>query len=226
MTNNVVSIKNCILLASLTILSSCVSVSQNSQSDIKMNERIEWCDIWHVDANKNDLPRVLFIGDSITRGYFHKVSKRLKGKAYCSYLCTSSCLGNPILTQQIKLVLSQYKYSVIHFNNGLHGPTYSADQYRKAFEETIELLNKVNDSVIIWGTITPRKHNKGHALVDERNSIANEIVTRYQIPINDLHTPMKGKADYYKDGAHFNSEGVKIQAQQISNMVLKHLNTP
>ena len=231
MTNNVVSIKNCVLLASLTILSSCASVSQNNQSDIKMNEWTEWCNIWHNTASKNDLPRVLFIGDSITNGYFNKASEHLKGKAYTSLLCTSNSLGSSILTQRIKLELDQYEYSVIHFNNGLHGRPYSADQYRKAFEETIELLNEESDAVIIWATITPynpksKNYETDNAWVDERNTIANEIVTRYQIPINDLYTPMKGKADYYQDQVHFKPEAIEIQAKQVADMVLKYLEKP
>jgi hypothetical protein len=30
-----------------------------------VRERIEWADIWVTDADKNDQPRVLFIGDSV-----------------------------------------------------------------------------------------------------------------------------------------------------------------
>ena len=227
MKNNVL-LKKVILLVPLTLLSSCALMPQNSRPDIKMNEQIEWYDIWHNDANKNDLPRILFIGDSITRGYFHKTAKRLKGKAYCSYLCTSACLGNPHLTQQIKLVLSQYDYSLIHFNNGLHGSTYTAEQYRKGFEETIELLRKESDTPIIWATTTPHKYNKGAKLIDQRNAIAKEIVKRCDIPTNDLHTLMMGKDDCYpdQDQTHFNAKGVELQAQQNADMILKYLNTP
>ncbi|MCK4829277.1 SGNH/GDSL hydrolase family protein, partial [bacterium] len=228
MTNNVVSIKNCILLASLTIFSSCASVRQANQSDIKMNEGIEWCNTWHNAANKDNLPRVLFIGDSMTNGYFNKASKYLKGKAHTSLLCTSSSLGSNDLTQQIKLVLNQHEDSVIHFNNGLHGRVYSNDQYRKAFEETIKLLKKESDAVIIWRNITPynpesKNYETDNGWVDERNAIANEIVAHYQIPTQDLYTPMKGKADYYRDPVHFKPEAIKIQAQQVADTVLKYL---
>jgi hypothetical protein len=40
-------------------------------------EAIEWCDIWIPDANDGKLPRVLLIGDSITRGYAPKVADNL-----------------------------------------------------------------------------------------------------------------------------------------------------
>ena len=32
-------------------------------------ESIEWCDLWISHANETNLPRVLLIGDSITRAY-------------------------------------------------------------------------------------------------------------------------------------------------------------
>ena len=90
------------------------------------------------------------------------------------------------------------------------------------------MLKKESNAPIIWATITPHQYNKGAKLIDQRNSIAKEIVTRYDIPIDDLHTLMMGKDDYYKDqdNTHFNAEGVELQAQQIANMVLKYLNTP
>ena len=46
-----------------------------------VRERIEWIDIWVTDADKDDLPRVLLVGDSITRGYFGDVEKHLSAKA-------------------------------------------------------------------------------------------------------------------------------------------------
>ena len=45
-------------------------------------EYIEWSDIWIPGANKTDLPHVLLIGNSITRGYYGKVEAALKEKAY------------------------------------------------------------------------------------------------------------------------------------------------
>ena len=44
-------------------------------------EYIEWSDIWIPGANKTDLPHVLLIGNSITRGYYGKVEEALKEKA-------------------------------------------------------------------------------------------------------------------------------------------------
>ena len=69
------------------------------------------------------LPLVLLIGDSITVRYAAEVGTELKGKAYVSLLGTSKAVGDPALLDEIKLVLRQNVYSVIHFNFGLHGDT-------------------------------------------------------------------------------------------------------
>jgi len=63
----------------LCIMLSLLAVCQCLSADEPIRERIEWIDIWVTAADKDDLPRVLFVGDSITRGYFGGVEKRLAG---------------------------------------------------------------------------------------------------------------------------------------------------
>src|SRR5882672_10934318 len=96
-------------------------------------ESIEWCDIWISHANETNLPRVLLIGDSITRDYYPEVEKRLAGKAYVARLSTSRFIADPILLKEISVVLEGTKFDVIHFNNGMHGWQHSEAVYRKAF---------------------------------------------------------------------------------------------
>jgi hypothetical protein len=68
-------------------------------------EGIEWCDVWISHANETNLPRVLLIGDSITRAYYPQVEKQLAGKAYVGRLATSAFVSDPILVRQIAMVL-------------------------------------------------------------------------------------------------------------------------
>jgi hypothetical protein len=84
-------------------------------------ESIEWFDTWIPHANETKLPRVLLIGDSISRDYYPGVEKRLAGKAYLDRLSTSASIFDPVSLQEIKMVLGAYKFDVIHFNNGMHG---------------------------------------------------------------------------------------------------------
>src|ERR1022692_3557551 len=70
-------------------------------------ESIEWCDIWISHANETNLPRVLLIGDSITRAYYPEVEKRLAGKAYVARLSSSAFISDPALLKQIEMVLNE-----------------------------------------------------------------------------------------------------------------------
>ena len=81
------------------------------------HESIEWCDIWISHANETNLPRVLLFGDSITRDYYPGVEKHLEGKAYVARLATSRFASDPVLLQEIALVLDNTKFDIIHFNN-------------------------------------------------------------------------------------------------------------
>jgi hypothetical protein len=58
------------------ILLTFLAAYQFVSADEPIRERIEWIDIWVTDADKDDLPRVLFVGDSITRGYSHYVNQQ------------------------------------------------------------------------------------------------------------------------------------------------------
>ena len=95
-------------------------------------EYIEWSDIWIPGANKTDLPHVLLIGNSITRGYYGKVEAALKEKAYVGRLSNSKSIGDPALIEELAVVLKNTKFDVIHFNNGLHGFDYTEEEYDKA----------------------------------------------------------------------------------------------
>src|SRR6202012_5051265 len=94
-----------------------VAGAQSAGYPSSARESIEWCDIWISHANETNLPRVLLIGDSITRAYYPEVEKRLAGKAYIGRLSSSAFISDPILLKQIKMVLTQYQFDAIHFNN-------------------------------------------------------------------------------------------------------------
>ena len=125
-------------LVAITFLACCPFVT----AEEPIRERIEWIDIWVTDADKEELPRVLFVGDSITRGYFGAVEKQLAGKASCARLTTSKCVSDPTFNDDLLLLLKQYKFSVIHFNNGLHGWGYTEEQYRDGLLKTVAVLKE------------------------------------------------------------------------------------
>lgn len=214
--------------ALMTLLAMCHS----SLADEPIRERIEWIDIWITDADKDELPRVLLVGDSITRGYFGGVEKHLSGKAYCARLTTSKCVSDPTFNDDLMLLLKQYKFSAIHFNNGLHGWGYSEEQYRDGLSKTIAAVKKHSDGAkLIWATTTPvREKEDLETFADRtdrvkvRNKLASEIMTEQKVPTDDLFELVKDHAEWTSgDGVHFNGKGNEALAKQVAESVLENL---
>jgi len=197
-------------------------------------EFYEWCDLWMPHFTENKLPRVLLIGDSITRGYSGEVDKRLEGKAYVSRLADSHFLNDPMLLTEIAMVLDNQKFDVIHFNNGMHGWQYSEDDYRKYFPAYLEVIRKhAPNAKLIWATTTPLKvDNKvppgsmqvSNARVAARNAIALTFIAPLGIPVDDLYALVANHPEYHdSDVTHFNDKGVNVQAAQVAAEIQKLL---
>jgi hypothetical protein len=200
--------------------------------DPSLRENIEWCDIWVTGAEKEDLPRVLLIGDSITRGYFKEVENHLQGKAYCARLTTSLCVCSPAFAEEVELMLEQYRFAVIHINNGLHGWSYTEDQYGKALGPFMEfLMRKSQGASVIWAQTTPvvadgTTNSERTGRVKARNALALAVAARHQLPVDDLFGLVVDHPEYFSsDGVHFNQTGVAVQARQVATCVAKALGT-
>jgi lysophospholipase L1-like esterase len=198
-------------------------------------ESFEWCDIWIAQADQARLPRVLLLGDSITRAYDPAVEQRLAGKAYVARLATSAFLSDPMLLKQVEMLLDSMKFDVIHFNNGMHGWQHSEAEYRQAFPEFLATIQKhAPHAKLIWATTTPLRVstpiNPGEAQPSDeriaaRNAIAREFVAAQNIAIDDLNALMAGHPEYHSDNIHFNEQGIALQADQVAaaiEKVLKH----
>jgi hypothetical protein len=121
-----------------------------------VRENIEWLDVWVPGNGVKDQPRVLLIGDSITRAYFKTVEDNLKGKAIVCRLATSKSLGDPGLLDEVKLVLGQVTFDVVHFNNGMHGWGYTEDEYAKAVPDLVAVIRKGAPAAkLVWASTTP-----------------------------------------------------------------------
>lgn len=197
-----------------------------------IREGIEWCDIWIAHANESALPRVLLVGDSITRGYYGEVEKRLTGKAYVARLATSRFLGDPVFASELKLILSTSKFDVIHFNNGMHGWDYTEEEYQQNFPAFISILRQgAPNAKLICATSTPvrlagnlSEFDPKTARVRVRNAIAGEFAAKEHLPVDDLFSLVEGHSDYNDaGGVHFNKEGLQAQGEQVAAEILKLL---
>src|SRR5579863_10594021 len=197
------------------------------------HESIEWCDIWISHANETNLPRVLLIGDSIVRDYYPQVEKNLAGKAYVARLSTSRFAGDPVLLNEIALVLDGTKFDIIQFNNGMHGWQHSEAEYKKALPKLLKTIHShAPKAKLIWATTTPLRDGKGTTYdkaeysderIAARNDIAAEIMSAKKIPTDDLNAAMRGHPEFHSDNVHFNGQGVQVQATQVSAEIEKLL---
>jgi GDSL-like Lipase/Acylhydrolase family len=223
----------------LLLISAIFTFVENGKADDyppAARESIEWCDIWISHANETNLPRVLLIGDSITRAYYPDVEKLLASKAYVGRLSSSAFISDPVLLAQIRMVLSQYKFDVIHFNNGMHGWQHSEKEYNDAFPKYLETIRKyAPNAKLIWANTTPLKVSPAPSenltiatddRIAQRNVIAAKFMEAHGIPVEDLNTPMRGHPEYHVDNVHFNEQGIAIQATQIASDIEKLLGQP
>jgi hypothetical protein len=203
-----------------------------ASAETPARESIEWCNIWVAGANQTDLPNVLLIGDSIVMSYYQRVADGLKDKAFCARLATSKSLGDPVLLEEVKLVLRQCPFAVVHFNNGLHGWGYTEDQYKEAFPQLLAVLRQYAPKAkLIWATTTPVRQAKQleqlsplTQRVQARNEIAEALVKKAGIPIDNLYGRVEKRSEYYSpDGVHFNPQGVTALAEQVIENVQKAL---
>ena len=193
-------------------------------------EEIEWT--WevrpaHVDAK---LPNVLLVGDSITRNYYPEVQRQLAKIANVYLFAASTSVGDPRLLHQLAEFskLEAVPFNVVHFNNGMHGWTYSEAEYSAAFPSYLHALHKIAPKAsFIWAAITPVKvedtPGPTNARIQARNRLAQTFVSHAGIPVDDQYALMTQHADLYEDHVHFNAAGAIVQGQQVAQFIRSSL---
>lgn len=193
-------------------------------------EKIEWLDLWVESANASTtLPRVLLVGDSIARSYYPIVQKVLGDKLQCARLTTSKCLTDPLFFKELDLLLSTYRFQVVHINNGLHGLDYDDRTYAAHLPRVFRVIeNHCPGCRVIWAQTTPMRQptdlSQFHpqtARVRERNRIAREIADTRNVPVNDLFSLVADHPEYFaEDGVHLNSKGQTVVGERVAAFIL------
>lgn len=192
-------------------------------------ETYEWDDIWFDHAPDTDKPRILLVGDSISKGYRTPAIKELNDSYHTDNWATSMAVDNPAFLKQLDLILMQAKgYKLIHMNNGLHGWHLSTEEYKKHYEAIIRhILENYPQLKLVLVLTTPVRiqetkelNQKRNTLVIERNNAVTELAEKYTLPINDLfNSELIKSADTYTDTVHQNEEGYNILAKMVNNKI-------
>lgn len=189
-------------------------------------EEIEWT--WEVRPPHPDpsLPNVLLLGDSISRNYFPEVRKKLGGIANIYLMASSTSVGDSRLEHQIKefAEMENVRFRVVHFNNGMHGWSYTAAEYKTEFPAFLRAVRSLTEKggELIWASTTPVRpeatNGANNRRIQERNRIALSFL-RPAIAVDDQFLLMEQHQDLYEDSVHFNPIGAAIQGDQAAAMI-------
>ncbi len=222
-------------LAVALLLFVCQAVQATGSKEKIRRENIEWLDVWTPGNHEYRLPKVLLIGNSITRLYYPYVEKRLAGKACVARYCSSKSLGDPALLDELASYLRQYHFDIVHFNVGMHGRDYTEEEYGAALPTLYELIRRYEPGAkLVWANSTPvmkrgdlKTYDPVTERVRERNRIAGEYFKDKPVVIDDLFSVMYGHPEYYEggDGIHMGTSGVQALAGQVAALLSSLLPT-
>lgn len=175
---------------------------------------------WDFVADDPKLPRVLLIGDSVSRGYTLAVRKALAGKANV-HRAPENCGPTANGLKKIEVWLGDGKWDVIHFNFGIHDRATPLPDYTQRLEQLIVRMEKTG-AKLIWASTTPIPDDlpkkQTAASIVERNTAAAEVMKKHGIAIDDLFTaitPQLGTLQNPND-VHFNAQGYEFLGQQVA----------
>lgn len=203
------------------------AVTVFAQAQLPITEKVEWTWTDRPEAAVAGLPNVLLVGDSITRAYYPATEKQLSGVANVYLFATSCASGDPRLPGQLRdyFAMMGLKFAVIHFNNGMHGWGYTEQQYAAGLPGMIAVLRDAEpEARLVWADTTPVRRDSttgqaSNARIDERNRLAEAVMSREGIPVDAQHGLMLPHADLHSDDVHFNAEGSALEAVQVAGTI-------
>jgi lysophospholipase L1-like esterase/dienelactone hydrolase len=192
---------------------------------------------------KQDLPRVLLLGDSIRLGYAPLVAKKLAGKAeVVSPAENAADTANTL--KMLDKWLADARPAVVHFNCGLHDLKFGKktrahqvplDEYQANLKTIVERLRKATPHVVFANTtpILDDRHAARKADFDRfdkdvraYNARAFHEMERLGVPVNDLYAVVEdgGPAELLgKDGTHYAPAGNERLADAVADSIRRQL---
>jgi lysophospholipase L1-like esterase len=182
---------------------------------------------WDYVKDDPNLPRVLLIGDSISRGYTVPVRHALASKANV-HRAPENCGKSINGLKKLGMWLGDGKWDVIHFNFGIHDRSLAPEDYADRMEMVVERLEQTG-ARLIWASSTPIPPDAEfyeHECSPRLNKIASEIMQRHGIPTDDLYSFILPDLKAYQNprDCHFNMEGYERMGRRVADEMLAVLN--
>ena len=176
---------------------------------------------WDFVADDPQLPRVLLIGDSISRGYTLAVRHALAGKANV-HRAPANCGPTAMGLQKLPAWLGTGKWDVIHFNFGIHDRQTEKSTYAANLQKLVGQLRQTG-ARLIWARTTPagpgqNKEKFTAEQCDRVNRIADAFMQQAGIPEDDLYALVQPHLAEWQNpnDVHFNQQGYDALGQQVA----------
>jgi lysophospholipase L1-like esterase len=182
---------------------------------------------WDFVQDDPKLPRVLLIGDSVSRGYTQPTRVALAGKANV-HRAPANCGPTASGLKHLDVWLGEGKWDVIHFNFGIHDRATPAADYVKRLEEIVARLKKTG-SKLIWASTTPIPDNPAQKQtaqsVVEKNALAAEVMKKHGIPTDDLFGAMTPRLKEFQPplDVHYTGAGYDFLGSRVGESIQERL---
>jgi lysophospholipase L1-like esterase len=175
---------------------------------------------WDFVRDDPKLPRVLLIGDSVSRGYTLPTRAALAGVMNV-HRAPANCGPTAAGLKNLEVWLGEGKWDIIHFNFGIHDRATHLEDYAARLEQIAERLQQTG-AKLVWATTTPIPDDPAQkqtaASIVARNAVAREVMQRRRIAIDDLFaaiTPRLAELQNPRD-VHFNPAGYAFLGAQVA----------
>jgi lysophospholipase L1-like esterase len=182
---------------------------------------------WDFVKDDPKLPRVLLIGDSVSRGYTQPTRKVLEGKANV-HRAPANCGPTASGLKNLEVWLGEGKWDVIHFNFGIHDRGTPAADYVKRLEAIVARLEKTG-AKLIWASTTPIPDNPAQKQtaqsIVEKNTLAAEVMKKHGIPTDDLFAAMTPRLKEFQPplDVHFTGAGYDFLGAKVGESILERI---
>lgn len=194
-------------------------------------------------GDKDALPVVILLGDSIRMQYQAAVRAELNGKATV-WAPEENCCHTAFVIPRLEKWVKGRNAAVVHINVGLHDlfinkrtnrPRHSLDVYAANLRTIFAKLKELTHADIIFALTTPvdekrQATSKTYGRVVRRNSEiavynqeATEVARASGIHVDDVHSVLQNagvQAMISDDGVHLSPKAVRPVAKQVAHSVL------
>lgn len=182
---------------------------------------------WDFVADDPRLPRVLVIGDSVSRGYTLPVRAALAGRANV-HRAPENCGPTANGLKKLDVWLGSGRWDVVTFNFGIHDRATPLADYTDRLEKIVARL-KATGAKPIWVATTPIPDDAAKkqtaASIVERNAAAAAVMARHGIPAADLFAAVTPQVTTLQNpnDVHFNAAGYEFLGRQVAAAIAAQL---